>query len=172
MSDSGISRHQYQSGLSTLRRPRSASETIRRRVNQLLGRNAEPVEHFHHMRHAHSGPDTRNSTASTSLSRGSHASRRKKHLRAENKSADSGLGISNFSSSIELLYLNPSVRNFSVLPRDWENILNQTPIPSTSRVWAAWWEQRRIGVQWVNCGCRVWQDAEGNWVLEGSFARK
>ncbi len=92
MSDSGISRHQELSGSSAPKRPRSASEAIRRRVNQLLGplgSNVEEVEPFH-MRHACPRPDVKDST---SLPRGSHTSRQMRHSRAENRSADSSLGI-------------------------------------------------------------------------------
>jgi hypothetical protein len=85
MSDSGLSRHEESSGLSPTRRPRSASEAIRRRVNQLLGplgSNVEEVEPFH-MRHPCPKPEVKDSTTS----------RRMRHSRVENRSADSSLGI-------------------------------------------------------------------------------
>jgi hypothetical protein len=102
MSDLGPStsrRVETHSGVSVCPRPRSASEAIRRRVNQRLastGNSFEPpelIQTSYSAQASYSKPGLSSPSTQAASNRESHLLKRKKTTKADNRGPDTGLGI-------------------------------------------------------------------------------
>jgi hypothetical protein len=97
MTESGPSRRVEPSGVSLRARPRSASEAIRRRVNQRLastGTSFEPPEVIQTSQSAQTtAPKLRGTLMPVPSDRESHSPKRKKAVKADSKGADPSLGM-------------------------------------------------------------------------------